>query len=146
MNHFNTFALISILLLSSCANKAQTGTAGGAAAGAIAGQAIGHNTEATLIGAAAGTMLGAIVGKEMDKYDREQLNHNYERGISNQRSSWVNPDTGNQYSVTPEPAYQNSNTRRVCRRAEIEAFIKGKPEKIFCTACRDEAGHWELQQ
>ena len=100
----------------------------------------------TLIGAAVGTMLGYIVGSEMDKYDRQQLDHMYERGVSNQRSTWVNPDTGNQYTVTPQPAYQEPSSRRVCRRAEIEAIIDGRPERTYSTACRNEYGQWELQQ
>ena len=146
MTYVSVLALLSLLLLASCANRAQTGAVGGAAAGALIGQAIGHNTGGTLIGAAVGTMLGYIVGSEMDKYDRQQLDHMYERGVSNQRSSWVNPDTGNQYTVTPQPAYQDSSSRRVCRRAEIEAVIDGRPERTYSTACRNEYGQWELQQ
>nr|WP_321466275.1 glycine zipper domain-containing protein [uncultured Desulfobulbus sp.] len=138
-------ALVLLVSLSSCATKGQTGAVGGAAAGALIGQAIGHNTGATLIGAAVGSMLGYIVGNEMDKYDREQLNHSYERGVSYQHSTWVNPDTGNQYSVTPQPAYQNPNTNRYCRRAEIDAVIDGKPQRTYSTACRDEYGSWQLQ-
>ena len=145
MKYLSVLALLFLLLLTSCANKAQTGAAGGAAAGALIGQAIGHNTGGTLIGAAVGTMLGYIVGNEMDKYDRQQLNHMYERGVSNQRSSWVNPDTGNQYSVTPQPAYQEPSSRKVCRRAEIEAVIDGRPERTYSTACRNDYGQWELQ-
>jgi surface antigen len=146
MKYVSVLALLSLLLLASCANRGQTGAVGGAAAGALIGQAIGHNTEGTLIGAAVGTMLGYIVGSEMDKYDRQQLDHMYERGVSNQRSTWVNPDTGNQYTVTPQPAYQEPSSRRVCRRAEIEAIIDGRPERTYSTACRNEYGQWELQQ
>ena len=145
MKYVSVLALLFLLLLASCANRAQTGAVGGAAAGALIGQAIGHNTGGTLIGAAVGTMLGYIVGSEMDKYDRQQLDHMYERGVSNQRSSWVNPDTGNQYTVTPQPAYQEPSSRRVCRRAEIEAIIDGRPERTYSTACRNEYGQWELQ-
>jgi len=145
MKHLSILVLLSLLLLSSCATKGQTGAVGGAAAGALVGQAIGHNTGATLIGAAVGGLLGYIVGNEMDKYDREQLNHAYERGISNQRSAWVNPDSGNQYSVTPQPAYQNPSSHQVCRRAEIEAIIDGKPQRTYSTACRDQYGAWQLQ-
>lgn len=134
-----------LFLLSSCATRSQTGAAGGAAAGALVDQKIGHNTEATLVGAAAGTMLGSIVGNEMDKYDREQLNHSYERGISGQGSSWVNPDSGNQYRVVPESAYQKPAGQGVCRRAKIDAFIKGKPQTANTTACRGKNGQWELQ-
>ena len=146
MKYVSVLALLFLMLLASCANRAQTGAAGGAAAGALIGQAIGHNTGGTLIGAAVGTMLGYIVGNEMDKYDRQQLDHMYERGVSNQRSTWVNPDTGNQYTVTPQPAYQEPSSRRVCRRAEIEAVIDGRPERTYSTACRNEYGQWELQQ
>lgn len=146
MKYVSILALLFLMLLASCANRAQTGAAGGAAAGALIGQAIGHNTGGTLIGAAVGTMLGYIVGSEMDKYDRQQLDHMYERGVSNQRSTWVNPDTGNQYTVTPQPAYQEPSSRRVCRRAEIEAVIDGRPERTYSTACRNEYGQWELQQ
>jgi surface antigen len=146
MKHLTAIiALCFLLALSSCATKGQTGAVGGAAAGALIGQAIGHNTGATLIGAAVGSMLGYIVGNEMDKYDRQQLNHVYDRGVSNQRSSWVNPDTGNQYAVTPQPAFQDPSTQRICRRAEIEAVIDGKIEKTYSTACRDRYGRWELQ-
>lgn len=145
MKHLSIFALLTLLLLSSCATRGQTGAVGGAAAGALVGQAIGHNTGATLIGAAVGGMLGYIVGNEMDKYDREQLNHAYERGVSNQRSSWINPDSGNQYAVTPQPAYQDPASHQVCRRAEIEAVIDGKRQKTYSTACRDEYGTWQLR-
>jgi surface antigen len=141
--------VISTLLLASCANsnlnKAQTGAIGGAAGGALIGQIIGHNTEATLIGMAVGTMLGYIVGNEMDKYDREQLNHVYARGVSGNTSAWVNPDTGNQYRVTPQPAY-TGNGNRICRKAEILAIIDGKQEKTYATACRRDDGSWELQK
>ena len=146
MKYVSVLALLFLMLLASCADSAQTGAAGGAAAGALIGQAIGHNTGGTLIGAAVGTMLGYIVGSEMDKYDRQQLDHMYERGVSNQRSTWVNPDTGNQYTVTPQPAYQEPSSRRVCRRAEIEAVIDGRPERTYSTACRNEYGQWALQQ
>jgi surface antigen len=146
MRYFSIITLFFLLMLSSCANKGQTVAAGGAAASAPTGQAVGHNIEATLVGAAAGGTLGNILGKEMDKYDREQLNHTYERGTSNQRTSWVNPDNGNQYTVTPQSAYQNPSTNRVCRRAEIEAVVNGKPQRTYSTACRSPSGSWELQQ
>lgn len=137
-------AALSVLLLSSCANKAQTGAAGGAAAGAIAGQAIGKNTGATLIGAAVGGMLGYAVGNEMDKYDQQQLSQAYETAPSGQTMSWSNPDNHNQYQVTPQPAYTGPDNR-VCRTAEIEAVIDGRSERTRSTACRDSSGNWELQ-
>jgi len=131
------------LLFTGCANKAQTGAIGGAAGGALIGQAIGHNTGGTLIGAAVGSMLGYMVGNEMDKNDKARLNQVYETSPSNRTTTWTNPDTGNQYAVTPQPAYKD-NEGRNCREAEILTTIDGKAEKTIGTACR-ENGRWVLQ-
>lgn len=136
-------ALCSALALTAC-SAGTMGAGAGAGIGAIAGQAIGHNTESTLIGAAAGSLLGYIIGNEMDKYDRQQLNHMYERGVSGQTSSWQNPDNGNMYTVTPQPAYQQNN--QWCRQAEIDAVIDGRRERTLTTACRNAHGQWELQR
>ena len=148
---FITSMVLGVLMLglASCANtnltKGQQGAAVGAAGGAIAGQAIGRNTEATLIGTAVGTMLGYIVGNEMDKYDRTQLNQAYETGPSGQPVAWVNPDTGSNYQVVPQPAYQNSQTNQVCRQAEVTATIDGEPQKTMTTACRNDQGQWVIE-
>jgi surface antigen len=139
-------AVLSLFLLSSCmmANKGQIGGAGGAAGGAILGQAIGHNTESTLLGAAIGGMLGYVIGNEMDKYDRQMLNSVYESTPSGQTQTWVNPDHGHQYQVTPQPAYRGPNNQQ-CRKAEILAVIDGRTERTYTTACRDMNGRWQLQ-
>jgi outer membrane lipoprotein SlyB len=56
---------------------AEKGAVGGAAIGAIAGQAIGGNTESTLAGAAIGGVSGYLIGRSIDnrpgycqQYDR----------------------------------------------------------------------------
>jgi surface antigen len=147
MKSAHIIAAFSILLLSSaCANKAQMGAAGGAAGGALIGQAIGHNTESTLIGAAVGGAVGYMVGNEWDKFDQQQLSQAYESSPSGKPTTWVNPDSGNQYQVTPQPAYQNPGTSQTCRKAEVVATIDGRTEKTYTTACRDMNGTWQLQQ
>ncbi|MGB3209814.1 MAG: glycine zipper domain-containing protein [Desulforhopalus sp.] len=149
MKNFILLLLPLLLLsLSSCANPTggQKGAGIGGASGALIGQAIGRNTEATLIGAAVGTMLGYIVGNEMEKYDRKELNHAYEYGPSGQNTSWRNPDNGNYYQVVPQPAYNPPQQPHTpCRRAEILATIDGRTERTYTTACRNSAGQWELQ-
>lgn len=138
--------LILVFLTSSCmATKGQQGAVGGAAGGALLGQLIGGDTKSTLIGATLGGLVGYIIGNEMDKYDREQLNKTYETTPSYEKTSWVNPDTGKEYSVTPQPAYQDTTNDRVCRKAEIEAIIDGKKEITEAIACR-ENGRWVIQQ
>jgi surface antigen len=89
-------------------------------------------------------MLGYIVGNEMDKFDKRQLNYAYERGPSGQSVAWVNPDSGNSYQVVPQPAYTGGGNR-VCRQAEIVATIDGNPETTYSTACRNNQGQWVLQ-
>ena len=56
-----------------CQNSAQTGGLAGAGIGALAGQAIGHNTESTLIGAAVGGGIGYIIGNEKDKQKAKEM-------------------------------------------------------------------------
>lgn len=145
-----TLTGLMALMVTSCANvdlnKGQQGALGGAAGGALLGQAIGRNTEATLIGTAVGTMLGYIIGNEMDKYDRRELNQAYEFTPSGQTTSWQNPDSGNLYAVTPQPAYTTpSYPQSPCRQAEILATIDGQTERTYTTACRNSRGQWELQ-
>jgi surface antigen len=140
-------AVLSLFLLSSCmttTSRGQMGGVGGAAAGAIAGQAIGRDTQSTLLGAAIGGMLGYVIGNEMDKYDQAQLSRVYENAPSGQPTSWVNPDTNNQYQVIPQPAYQGAGNRW-CRQAEVIAIIEGRRERTQTTACRDMNGVWQLQ-
>ena len=135
--------MVSLVSCTGQYNRGQSGAVMGGAGGAVVGQAIGRSTEATLIGLAVGTMLGYIVGNEMDKQDRQQLNQVYERGVSGQQSSWQNPDSGNAYTVTPQPAVQSSSGP--CRKAEIQAVIDGRTETTYSTACRDSSGQWILQ-
>ncbi|MEW6428481.1 MAG: glycine zipper domain-containing protein [Thermodesulfobacteriota bacterium] len=125
------------LLFSGCANKAQTGGAGGAAIGAVMGQAIGHDTKATLLGAAIGGILGYMVGNEMDKEDRARLSNAYEYTPDHSTSQWVNPNTGNSYQVTPQRTWREPQTNQDCREVEILATIDGKAEKTYSTACRE---------
>ena len=148
--YLSVLAVVSLLSLSACSgaggglSKGTIGAGAGAAVGALAGQAIGHNTKGTLIGTALGTALGYIIGNEMDKYDQQQLNHMYERGVSGQTSSWVNPDTGYQYEVTPHAAYRGEDGRW-CRNADIDSWIDGEKKTVASTACRTSNGQWELQ-
>lgn len=69
--YINIALAISICALAlstgGCQSRAQTGGLAGAGIGALAGQAIGRNTKATLIGTAIGAGVGYIIGNEQDK-------------------------------------------------------------------------------
>jgi hypothetical protein len=70
--NFTVFFVLLIaltFLLGGCANMTPTqkGAVGGAAVGAVAGQLIGGNTKATLIGAGAGALGGALLNDARHK-------------------------------------------------------------------------------
>ncbi len=62
-----SFLLVSCVHYPPDRYNTQAGAATGAGMGALIGQAIGGNTQSTLIGLAAGTILGALVGNAIDQ-------------------------------------------------------------------------------
>lgn len=68
---------LGLALVCGCESDAQTGALIGTGAGAGIGQAIGRDTESTLIGAAVGGGAGYMIGNEQDKKkaaaEREQM-------------------------------------------------------------------------
>jgi outer membrane protein OmpA-like peptidoglycan-associated protein len=79
LKKFLTIIIVASVVLAGCAapqNKQEKGTrygaAGGAAVGALLGQAIGGNTQATLIGAGLGALAGGVIGNQVGKNMDEQ--------------------------------------------------------------------------
>lgn len=70
---FQALLCVGLVVPAGCATKGRTGALAGGGVGAIIGQAVGRDTEATLIGAAVGTGVGYIIGNEMDKKDAKAL-------------------------------------------------------------------------
>lgn len=139
--------LMFVFMLSSCAHplgpKGQTGAVIGGGTGAIIGQAIGGNTGGTLWGLLIGSAVGAMIGNDLDEQDAARMRQVYETSPAGQPTSWVNQQTGNAYTVTPQPVYQTS--QGYCRKAEIKAKIEGKSQRVLTTVCRDEGGNWVAQ-
>jgi len=117
--------------------------------GAIAGGILGHQVGggsgqvlATMAGTVAGAMIGGSIGRSMDEQD--QMNtaaalENVRTGVS---STWVNPDTGYQYVVTPTSTYDSGTGP--CREYTMDATIGGKTEQVYGTACRQPDGSWKI--
>ena len=87
-------ALVLLLIMTTggCATKGRTGAGIGGGLGAIIGQAVGRNTEATLIGAAVGTGIGYIIGNEADKKEAQEAAKRGTSGFSTSPlsgTSWV---------------------------------------------------------
>ncbi len=140
------------LSLSACQGENEGfGTLIGAGLGAFIGHEIGGHGDGavigTLIGTAVGASIGGSVGRKMDKADRlaaEQARYaaleNYQAGES---SYWYNPDSGNQGSFTPQPAYQ-TNEGQYCREYTQNITIGGQTETGYGTACRQPDGSWKI--
>jgi surface antigen len=134
------------LLLGACqTTQEDTGRVIGAIAGGVLGNKVGGGSgrvAATIAGTMLGGYLGGELGKQMDENDRYRTNQALERAPTNQTTSWSNPDTGNDYAVTPTRTYYSDS--RPCREYTTEAWIDGRKETIHGTACRDSDGYWQV--
>jgi len=126
MNHkITTLSLIAVLgLTTSCATvpydryNTQKGAAVGAGVGALMGQAIGRDTEATLLGAGIGTLLGAIVGNAADQSYQAAR----EAVATNKRVVYYD-ENGGAVEAIPGPI---SNQQTNCRKVTKRVWNKGK--------------------
>jgi len=138
--------LISLTLLMGCeqATKRETGAVVGGIAGGIIGNQIGGGsgrTIAIITGTLLGAYAGSIIGEQMDENDRYRTQKALEASPTNRHTSWKNPDSGNEYTVTPTRTYSTSNGP--CREYTTEATIDGKQEIVYGTACRQPDGTWQ---
>lgn len=138
--------LCGVLVLPGCATpptQEQTGMViGGALGGALGSQVGGGRgrTAATVVGTIIGASVGGAIGRSMDETDRLKVAHSLETVRTGVPSQWRNPDTGNQYTVTPTRTYETSGTP--CREYTMDGNIGGRKEKIYGTACRQPDGSW----
>ena len=126
--------------------KEQVGAVSGAVIGGVVGSTIGGGsgrTVAIVAGTIAGAVLGGKIGQKMDEADRIKAGQALETVPTGQQSTWNNPDSGAQYTVTPTRTYEASGTP--CRDFTVDATVDGRPEKVQGTACRDPDGNWKTR-
>lgn len=111
-------SLLIIMLLSvSCATipedryNTQKGAAIGAGIGALLGQAIGRDTEGTLLGAGIGTVIGAIAGNAVDQ-DYQAAR---DAAMLNKRVVYVD-NQGRAVEAIPMQTSQQTNCRKITKR------------------------------
>lgn len=140
-----TGLVASTLVLGGCeTNQEQTGQVIGAIAGGVLGNQVGSGSgrvAATIAGTMLGGYIGGQLGHSMDENDRYRASQVLESTPSNQTVRWHNPDSGNDYAVTPTRTY--SEDSRPCREYTTEGWIGGKKETIYGTACRQADGSWQ---
>jgi hypothetical protein len=156
-NHSVTFTrssigiAIVILVMSGCATDARTGALSGTGLGALVGQAIGNDTESTLIGAGVGAGLGYIIGNERDKREAAQKSpstYSYPENDVLEGTRWrvisVNPQPAKRYeskivefksggrvsTITTEPGGYVSSTEEQYRVVG-DTLVVNKPDYVI---------------
>ena len=132
-HHLRIMLLILSLFLVSCAHyppdryNTQRGAVIGGGAGALIGQAIGRNTESTLIGLAAGTIVGALVGNAMDQ------DYQAARDAARYNKPVIYYDKhGAAVEAIPEPVGKQTNCREVTKRIWQDGELISETVEEIC--------------
>jgi surface antigen len=123
------------------------GGLGGAAAGGLLGAALGGGGTGIAAGTILGGLLGAGVGYVLDQRSQQLQAQTVARSLetapSGTTATWVNPDNGNQGTVTPVRTYQ-APTGTYCREFQQTIIVGGQPQQGHGTACRQPDGSWRM--
>ena len=129
-----SIALLAILSLTiSCATvphdryNTQKGAAVGAGVGALMGQAIGRDTEATLLGAGIGTLLGAITGNAVDQSYQAAR----DAAVTNKRVVYYD-NQGGAVEAIPGPVSQQTDCRKVTKRVWNKGELISETVEEIC--------------
>lgn len=143
-----TLGAALVLALGACESppsQQQSGTVIGGVLGGVLGSQVGQGsgrTAATVIGTLIGATIGGNVGRSMDQTDRMKTAQALESVRTGRSSSWRNPDTGAQYTVTPTRTRQTAEGP--CREYTVDATVAGRPERVYGQACRQQDGSWRV--
>lgn len=122
------------------------GTVAGGVIGGALGSTIGGGS-GQIIATAAGTLIGALIGSniggQLDELDRYQAGRSLETARTGHSQQWVNPDSGNEYQITPTKTY-HSRRGTPCREFTLDAQIGSEAEQVYGTACRQSDGSWKI--
>ena len=138
-----TLAAATIIMGGCETSREEQGNVIGAIAGGVLGSQVGSGsgkTAATIAGILLGGYLGGRVGRQMDENDRYEAGQALETTPTDEHSTWQNPDSGTAYTLTPTRTYYDSS--QPCREYTTEAWIDGRRETLYGTACRQSDGTW----
>lgn len=118
----------------------------GGVIGGVVGAQIGEGrgrTVAIIIGTLAGAMIGRHVGETMDEADRVNTARSLNDSRTGEATTWVNPDTGYEYTVTPTRTFEESGGP--CREFRLDATVGDRSDQeVYGTACLQADGSWLL--
>ena len=93
-------------------------------------------------GAVLGSLIGSSLGKNADDLNQMRLSRALDTTPLHHTRSWVDPNTGYQYTVRPMRRYHHHG--HVCRRYKTSVMIDGRLQTATGQACRDARGHWQV--
>jgi len=141
--------LLLALALGSCetTTHGQQGEILGGVIGGVIGAQVGEGrgrTAAIIVGTIAGAMIGRHIGESMDDTDRMRTAMVLNDSRTGESSSWVNPDTGHRYAVTPTRTYEQPTGP--CREFRLDATVGDQSHQhVYGTACLQADGSWLVQ-
>lgn len=142
--------VVIALSLSACETMShgQQGEVLGGVIGGVVGAQVGEGrgrTAAIIVGTIAGSMIGRHIGETMDDVDRMRTATVLNDSRTGETTSWVNPDTGYHYAVTPTRTY--SEGVGPCREFRLDASVgEQSHQHVYGTACLQADGSWMIQQ
>ncbi|MBT8104140.1 MAG: glycine zipper 2TM domain-containing protein [Woeseiaceae bacterium] len=143
-------AIVASGSLAGCAtsSQAEQGAVIGGLLGGVVGSQVGEgrgNTAAIIIGTLAGAMIGYHIGESMDDTDRMQTATALNESRTGEVTTWVNPDNGNRYVVTPTRTFERA--QGPCREFRLDATVGDDPnQEVYGTACLQPDGSWLVSQ
>lgn len=145
----SAIALVSGGLMAGCetTTHGQEGEVIGGVLGGVIGSQVGEghgNTAAIIIGTIAGAMIGRHIGETMDDTDRMKTAMVLNDSRTAKSTTWVNPDTGNRYTVTPTRTFEEKSGP--CREFRLDATVGDQTNQdVHGTACLQADGSWLVQ-
>ncbi len=128
-------------------SHAQQGEILGGVIGGVIGAQVGDGhgrTAAIILGTIAGSMIGRHIGESMDDTDRMRTALVLNDSRTGETTSWVNPDTGHRYAVTPTRTFEEGPGP--CREFRLDAAIGAEShEHVYGTACLQADGSWLIR-
>jgi surface antigen len=141
-----TLFLLMAGVIASCetTSHSQQGEIIGGVLGGVIGAQVGEGrgkTAAIILGTLAGSMVGRHIGESMDDTDRMYTAQTLNNAKTGQSTTWINPDNGNEYTVTPTRTFEQ--TEGPCREFRLDASVGGQDDQeVYGTACLQADGSW----
>jgi surface antigen len=140
--------LATSISMTGCSNLSNQdiGTVSGGVIGGLVGSQFGQGGGQMLAigaGTLAGALIGGAIGKNMDETDKLKMSQALEKNQVGQPAYWTNTNTDTRYTVVPT---QNVTVHgnKYCREYRTTAFIAGKQQQMYGTACRQPDGTWKM--